>query len=272
MKFNSIKTLLIIILIIGLLSWALFPIFYSLIISLSGFELPTKFGFPKEITLSNYIEALKDKEVWNAAWNSVLIGFGATFISIFTSIPAAYAFSRSNNKLSNFLLYLFLFFRLFPWVALAFPIFYLMARFRLVDTYWGVSISHSVWIIPTSIWYLKGFFDMAPLELEESALVDGANPIQVLTRVVLPLVVPGLIAVSILAFIASYTEYLYSLILTRTHTTTLPVLMAGYLSEFKVEWRKISAISILSSIPMILFYSYTLSFMKRGTLTGVIKG
>jgi multiple sugar transport system permease protein len=266
------RTFLIFLVVLILLGWALFPIFYSLIISLSGFELPTKLGFPKEITLNNYIDALKDKEVWNATWNSLLIAIFATFLSIFTSIPSAYAFSRSQNKLSKFLYYLFLFFRLFPWIALAFPIFYLMAKLKLVDTYLGLGISHSVWIIPTSIWYLKGFFDMVPLEIEESALVDGASPFQVLLKVVLPNILPGLIAVSILAFMSSYTEYLYSLILTRTHTTTLPVLMAGYLSEFKVEWRKISAISMLSTIPMIIFYSYTLNFMKRGTLSGVIKG
>jgi multiple sugar transport system permease protein len=119
---------------------------------------------------------------------------------------------------------------------------------------------------------MKGFFDLVPRELEESAILDGATPFVLLTRVVLPLAVPGMIAVGLLAFFSSYTEYLYSLILTRVQTVTLPVLMAGYLSEFKVEWRKISAISMLSAIPMLAFYSYLLTYMRRGLLYGIMKG
>lgn len=255
-----------------LLAWSLTPVLYAGIISIAGFDLPTKLGFPKDITFANYIEALSDREVWQALINSLIIAILATLISVGTTIPASYVFSRSRTKLSSSLMLLFLFFRLFPWIALAFPIFLVMARFKMLDTYLGVSIGHSVWIIPTGIWYMKGFFDMVPKAMEESAMVDGATPLQTLVHVILPLAIPGLITVALLAFFSSYTEYLYSLILTRVKVTPLPVLMAGYLSEFKMEWRKISAISMFSTVPMVLFYTYMLRYVRRGMLSGMIKG
>jgi len=255
-----------------LLAWSLTPILYAGIISVAGFDLPTKLGVPKDVTLANYIEALSDREVWKALINSLIIAILTTLLSVGTTVPASYVFSRSRTKTSSLLMLLFLFFRLFPWIALAFPIFLVMARFRMLDTYLGVSIGHSVWIIPTGIWYMKGFFDMVPKVMEESAMVDGATPLQTLLHVVLPLAVPGLITVALLAFFASYTEYLYSLILTRVKVTPLPVLMAGYLSEFKMEWRKISAISMLSTVPMVIFYTYMLRYVRRGMLSGMIKG
>jgi len=258
--------------IILLLAWALTPVLYALIISFAGFDLPTKLGLPHDLTFANYLDALTDREVYRAMANSLIIAILATAISTFSSIPASYVFSRSQARVTSTLLLLFLFFRLFPWIALAFPIFLVMARFRLLDTYLGVSVGHTVWIIPTAVWYMKGFFDLVPRELEESAVLDGATPFVLLTRVVLPLAVPGMIAVGLLAFFSSYTEYLYSLILTRVQTVTLPVLMAGYLSEFKVEWRKISAISMLSTIPMLAFYTYLLTYMRRGLLYGIMKG
>lgn len=257
--------------IVFLVLWVLTPVIYTFIISLSGFHLPTSLGFPSEITINNYVKVFQDAEVLRCALNSTIIACVATVISVTLSVPSAFVFSRDNSRTSTYLFRLFLVFRLLSWVALALPIFLLMSKLGLTDTYLGVGIAHSCWIIPTSIWYMKGFFDLIPPEFDESAMVDGASTFQTFKEIVLPLATPGLIAIALYAYFMSFTDYLYSLILTRIDVTPLPVLMAGYLSEFDVLWRKIAAISIISTIPLIVLVAFMLKYMKGGMWGGALK-
>lgn len=258
--------------VVVLLFWVLVPFIYTLMISLAGFHLPTELGLPTEMTFDNYIEVFRDKKVWECALNSTIIAVIATTISIGVSIPSSYVFSRDRSRTSTSLFVLFLIFRLIPWVSLALPIFLLMVSFGLVDTHLGVGIAHACWIVPTTIWFMKGFFDMVPITFEESAQIDGASTFQTLKEIILPLAVPGMIAITLFAFFTSFVEYLYSLVLTRVSATTLPILMAGYLSEFQVLWRKISAISIISTIPLIIIFAFMLKYMRGGMWGKAVKG
>ena len=269
---SPIRKLCFYLIVIVMLCWALVPFIYTLMISLSGFYLPTKLGLPTEITLNNYIEVFGDEEVWRCTLNSTIIAVIATMISIGVSIPSSYVFSRDRFRTSTSLFVMFLIFRLIPWVSLTLPIFLLMVSLGLVDTHLGVSIAHACWIVPTAIWFMKGFFDTVPVTFEESAKIDGASTFQTLKDVILPIVTPGIIAVTLYAFFTSFVEYVYSLVLTRVNAVTLPILMAGYLSEFQVLWRKISAISIISCIPLIILYTAMLKFMGGDIWGTAVKG
>lgn len=268
---SPVRKLALYLIVIFLGLWVLTPVIYTFIISTAGFHLPTELGLPSEVTFSTYLEVFHDEKVWRCALNSMIIAGIATAISMILSVPSAFSLSRDNSRTSTFLFRMFLFFRLLSWVSLVLPIFLLMSKLGLVDTHLGVGIAHSCWIIPTAIWFMKGFFDMIPSEYDESAAVDGASTFQTFKEVVLPLATPGLIAVTLYAYFISFTDYIYSLILTRVNATTLPVLMAGYLSEFNVLWRKIAAISIISTIPLIVLVAVMLKYMKGGMWGGGLK-
>src|SRR5690606_9893893 len=143
---------------------------------------------------------------------------------------------------------------------------------KLIDTWHGLILIYTVFNIPFATWIMRDFFNNLPIDLEESARVDGATRWQAFLRIVLPLSAPGLVSVSILAFIFSWNEYLYALILTNFDAITLPVLIAGQNTARGVEWWYIAALSTISVMPVLIFGLTLQRFVVRGLVSGAIKG
>jgi multiple sugar transport system permease protein len=146
------------------------------------------------------------------------------------------------------------------------------ATFNLIDTHIGLILIYTMINIPFAIWIMRDFFDTLPVDLEESAMVDGASRLQAFIRIVFPLSTPGLVSVAVFSFIFSWNEFLFALMLTNVNAITLPVLIAGQNSTRGIEWWNISALALVATVPVILMSLFLQRFITRGLVAGALKG
>jgi multiple sugar transport system permease protein len=158
-----------------------------------------------------------------------------------------------------------------PPVAGIIPIYILMKNLRLLDTVWCLIFAYLTFNLPFVIWMLKGFFEEIPREIEESALIDGCSEFGVYLKIALPLIAPGLAATAILAFIFSWNEFLFALILTGTKAVTLPVGIIGFMKETGINWGYMTAGGVLALIPVLLFVMFVQRHLVKGLTMGALK-
>jgi multiple sugar transport system permease protein len=196
----------------------------------------------------------------------------ATFVSLFASVLAAYAIERlrfSGSRqvgLSIFLAYLV------PPSILFIPLAFMVFKLGLYDTRWALILTYPTFLIPFCTWLLMGYFRSIPYELEECALIDGASRLQILTKIVLPLAVPGLISAGIFAFTLSWNEFIYALtFISSSENKTVPVGVITELVEGDVyHWGALMAGALLGSVPVAIMYSFFVEYYVAG-MTGAVK-
>jgi len=220
-------------------------------------------------TLKNYFQALFKLGVGKAFINSVIIASGATVLTMLVGIPCAYGISR--YRFLRYILYLLLLTRVFPPMVIIIPYFLIFKELHLLDTHIGVIISQVTFTLPFAVWLMWSFFYALPTEIDDAALVDGCNRFQALYKVVLPLSLPSLVAISIYTFLGSWNNFFFPLILTRMDTKTLPVVAAGCISGRGIMWGQINAIAVLMLLPVIFFVFMVEKGMLKGLTTGAIK-
>jgi len=248
-----------------------FPYVFILIASLkdvAAINRPLEWNFTP--TLANWAAVVRS-DIPRQAWNSLLVGAWTAAISLVTGAPAAYAFSRFRvgGDAARFVV---LSAQMLPPAVLIVPLFLLMYTIRLLNTPWAVIAAHLTFILPFVVWFLIGFFDDIPRELEEQAMVDGCTPWQAFYRVLLPVARPGLGAAALFAFILSWNDLFYALLLSGGDSRTLPVGVAGYWTFRGVELGQMSAAILLSITPMIGLSFLVQRYLVRGFGGGVIKG
>jgi multiple sugar transport system permease protein len=205
-------------------------------------------------------------------WNTVVVSVVSTFVSLVASVLAAYAIERLRYRgskqvgLAIFLAYLV------PPSILFIPLATIVTQLGLFDTRWALILTYPTFLIPFSTWLLMGYFRSIPYELEECALIDGATRWQVLTRIVLPLSVPGLISAGIFAFTLSWNEFIYALtFISSSEVKTVPVGVVTELVEGDVyHWGSLMAGALLGSLPVAVLYSFFVEYYVSG-MTGAVK-
>jgi multiple sugar transport system permease protein len=205
-------------------------------------------------------------------WNTLLISLGATVISIATAVCAAYAIERIRFTGSRFVgLAIFLAY-LVPPSILFIPLALMVFKMGIYDTRWALILTYPTFLVPFCTWLLMGYFRSIPYELEECALVDGASRFQILTKVLLPLSVPGLISAGIFAFTLSWNEFIYALtFIASSENKTVPV---GVLTELVrsdvYEWGSLMAGALIGSLPVVILYSFFVEHYVS-SMTGAVK-
>jgi multiple sugar transport system permease protein len=159
-----------------------------------------------------------------------------------------------------------------PPIALVFPLFLFFVSLRWVDTYHGLILVYTAMILPYVIWVMRGYVEDIPIELEESALIDGCSRWMVLRRVVFPMLRNGILATAVFAFIMAMNDFVFALILTRTQVITFPVQISHYFHEQATYWARISALSVLGSIPAFVTVIAMQSYLVRSVSMGAVKG
>lgn len=253
---------------------ALFPFFWMFSSSLKSlkevFATPPTF-IPKEVTLDSYIYMLTrefDKYILNSFFVSILV----TFFGIIISCIAAYGFDRFNFFGKNILLFLFLLTQMFPSVLFIIPYFRAMVNLHLYNTHLSLIIAYTTFTIPFCTWMMKGFFSSIPKAIDESAMVDGCTRVQAFYKVVLPLVKPGLGATMIFAFLLSWNEYLFALVLiSKDKLKTIPLGLASMVGEYIIEWNRLMAASVVCTLPAILLFLYLQKYLVQGLTAGAVK-
>ena len=233
------------------------------------FTYPPVF-IPKTPDLSAFIRGLELGGAKGILDTLIISGF-CTLISLGVGALAAYSLARFRIGGKN-LAFWILSIRMLPPIAVVLPLFILYQTLRWLDTYQSLIITHTVMNIPFAVWVLKGFFEELPTDLEDSALVDGCNRFQAFSRIALPLVAPGLVATSLFCFIFSWNEFLFALILTRSHVRPLTVVISSLIGGHEILWAEISAVGTMASIPVIALAIFLQRYLVRGLTLGAVKG
>lgn len=224
-----------------------------------------------EPTLANFHRVLFEKNNIHNLINSVIITVSAVGASLLVGIPAAYSLARLPMQGSRFVLSWIISLRMIPPVVVAVPFFVLFQTLDLYDTHLAVALAYLTFCIPLTVWILRGYFADIPRGLEESAMVDGCTRLQALRRVVLPVVMPGIIATALLVLMFAWNEYLLALILTGRNAQTLPVAAARYITRTRVAWGELFAANTLIAVPVIALAFALQRHLVRGLSFGMIE-
>ena len=203
--------------------------------------------------------------------NSIIIGFGSTFIAIILGVMAAYAFSRFRIPLANDLMFFILSTRMMPPVAVAIPIFLMYRTLGLSDSHLGMIILYTAVNISLAVWLLKGFIDEIPLEYEEAAMVDGYTRFQAFRKVVLPQAATGIAATTIFCLILAWNEYAFALLLTTNAAETAPPFIPNIIGDGGLDWAAVSAGTALFLLPVLIFTLILRKHLLRGITFGAVR-
>ncbi len=204
-------------------------------------------------------------------WNSIVIGFGSTFLAVFLGTLAAYAFSRFKVPLKDDLLFFILSTRMMPPVAVAIPIFLMYRELGLSDTAAGMILLYTAVNLSLSVWLLKGFVDEIPREYEEAAVVDGYTRLQAFVKVVLPQMRAGIAATAIFCLIFAWNEYAFALLLTSGNAQTAPPFIPIIIGEGGLDWPAVAAGTTLFLLPVVIFTIMLRNQLLRGITFGAVR-
>jgi multiple sugar transport system permease protein len=203
--------------------------------------------------------------------NSVIIGFGSTFLAIFLGTLAAYAFSRFKIPLKDDLLFFILSTRMMPPIAVAIPIFLMFRTLGLSDTHLGMILLYTAVNISLAVWLLKGFIDEIPREYEEAALIDGYTRFQAFRKVVLPQAATGIAATSIFCLIFAWNEYAFAVLLTSGNAQTAPPFIPTIIGVGGQDWPAVAAGATLFLLPVMVFTILLRKHLLRGITFGAVR-
>jgi multiple sugar transport system permease protein len=204
-------------------------------------------------------------------YNSVVIGFGSTFLSVFLGTLAAYAFSRFKVPLKDDLLFFILSTRMMPPIAVAIPIFLMFRSLGLNDTYAGMILLYTAVNLSLSVWLLKGFIDEIPVEYEEAALIDGYTRFQAFYKVVLPQAVTGIASTAIFCLIFAWNEYAFAVLLTSGNAQTAPPFIPTIIGVSGQDWPAVAAGATLFLVPVVVFTIVLRKHLLRGITFGAVR-
>ena len=250
-----------------------FPVYWLFIIS---FKTPDEiFAFPpvwypRSIQFSNYMVLFKDGDA-ETVLNSLILATTSTLFAMILGTIAAYSLVRFRTGGENLAVWI-ISQRMMPPVAIVFPIFLLYVFLGWVDTYVGLILLYTAFSLPYVIWMMRGYIEDIPLELEESALVDGCSRWAVLWKVVMPMARSGLFATAVFTFVFAWNDFLFALVLTRTEVTTYTVQVTHYFGGQSNFWAKIAAMSVLGTIPVFFAVATMQRYLVRGISMGAVKG
>ena len=224
-------------------------------------------------SLEHYIAMLGGETFWLWTRNSVIVAIGTTLVGLLLAIPAGYAFSRYDFAGRKGSMFAFMVVQMFPGIIILVPYFMVMKTLGLLNTSVGLIIAYSVTALPLCVWMLKGFFDSVPRALEEAALLDGCNQLEVFFRIVLPLSLPAVAITALFSFITAWNEFLLALVFnTSNDAFTLPVGLASMIPATGQQWGDFAAASVIVSIPIVVMFVFFQRALIQGMSAGSVKG
>lgn len=260
--------------VIGL--YTVFPFYWAIVSSLkSGSALFQVEFWPTHPQWHNYVAVFREQPFGRNILNSVFVAVSTVTLSLALALAAAYAIGRVQFRGRTLLLFVILGVSMFPQIAVLSGMFELISALGLYNNLLALSFSYLIFTLPFTVWVLTTFMRELPKELEEAAIVDGATPLTIVTRVFMPLMGPALVTTGLLAFIAAWNEFLFALTFTlSSDMRTVPVAIAliSGASSHELPWGNIMAASVIVTVPLIVL---VLVFQRRivtGLTAGAIKG
>jgi len=278
-RFSTTRTLnrvLFYVLVVGVCAVVLFPVYWMILSAIQPARLSMRFPppfFPQAINLAPFQQLFRDYPVVTWVVNSSFISLLSTLLCLALGIVGAYALACLRWR-GRGLFGLALFFtQMLPEALIIIPIFIILRQLQLLENLPAVSLVNTAFVLPIGIWILKGVFDAVPSEIREAAQVDGCSELSVLWRIVVPLSLPGLVAVGVVAFFYAWNEFLFtSTMLTTDAVRPAAVGLASLRSMMETPVERILAASMLFSAPPVLFYIVMQRYIVSGLTAGAVKG
>lgn len=252
-----------------------FPYYWMFVSSAetgSMFEWPPQL-LPHELTLAAYQSIFAERDLLTWLKNTFIVAGCTSFFCAIISINAAYALSRFHTSTTKLFTAIILFAQLLPAALIVVPLFVIFQQTGLYDSLLGLAIADTAFILPLSIWLLKGFFDQIPVEIEQQAMVDGCTPLGAFYRVTLPLAMPGLVVVVAMGFISGWDEFFLARTLIASQDNwVLSVGLTSFRGEYTIAWNEMMAAAVIFALPALAFFLLVQRYLVAGLAAGAVKG
>jgi arabinogalactan oligomer / maltooligosaccharide transport system permease protein len=276
----------------GLISFTLltiYPVLWVLALAFSGqqsvgiVDLPKDPSFlerlrgvlpwPAHFSVKNFVDVMTEQPFGRWLLNSVLVSVMTTALGVFLACTAAYAFSRFRFPGRDGGMLAFLVSQMFPGTLMLIPLFIIIVKWLgLGNTFWGLVIVYATTAIPFCVWMLKGYFDTIPIDIEESARIDGASPQTIFFRIILPLAKPAIAITALFSFMTAWNEFiLASVFLEAEAKYTAPVGLRFFVGGFSSQWGFFAAGSVIVSLPVVILFLYLQKYLVSGLTAGSVK-
>ena len=271
MRVSLIKRLFFFLLLIGIALPVLFPFLWMVS---SSFKTQVDIvSWPPKLIFSpiigNYIKVFAEQNFLKYFVNSSVIGVTAVVFSLLLGLPAAYTIARFKQKrLSVFILVA----RLMPGISFLMPWYIIFSRLKLMDSYVALILSHMLIALPIVVWIMSSYFETIPIEMEESAMVDGATRQRSFVSIILPVSGPGIVTSITLSFIFSWNNFMFSQVLSMEKTKTLPIAVYNFVSYAEVDWGAVMAAAVAIMTPAIILTMIFQKYVVKGLTMGAVKG
>jgi ABC-type glycerol-3-phosphate transport system permease component len=254
---------------------ALFPLFWAFSTSIKDrvdtYTLPPKF-FNFTPTLKNYTSLFSIDAFPKIYLNTIFVTAMSTLIVLVLGALSAYAIARRPSfKGRSSLEALMIAVRALPGIVLLLPLYKLSSFFGLYDSLWALILIYAGFNLPFAIWLLTSFFRQIPIELEEAARVDGASNTRMFVKILLPLAMPGIVATGVFIALLSWNEFLIPVIMAGENSKTLPVFVAGFISNRTLDWGPMAAAATISLVPIVIFTIFIQKYLVAGLSSGAVK-
>lgn len=253
---------------------SLFPLYWLISTSMKSkaeaFAMPPKWLFMPDFT--NYSGLLENVSFLESLKNSLVISVSATILAVTLGVMAGYALARNNSRSGNAMGIGIILARMIPPMGIIIPFYMIFNYLSLTDRYVSVILIYLTTVLPFVTWIMMGFFQGVPAEIEEAALIDGCGRIGTFLRICLPVVKPGIATCAMFAFMMSWNEYFYAVIMTGNSTKTAPIYIQSFVSSSGTNWGSLCAASVLVVLPILIFTIFCQRSLVRGLMGGAVKG
>ncbi|MHB8063806.1 MAG: carbohydrate ABC transporter permease [Ruminiclostridium sp.] len=274
MKKNISKTIKIFVIIFSFIIM-IFPFYWLIITSLKPpaeiYTSPLSY-VPLKPVLDNYINAFSQTKFFVYIVNSIIVTLISSTLILFTAICGGYALARYDFKLKRQILMLLIVSQMVPLITAIIPIFSLYSRWGLIDSLWSLVLSYTVGNIPFCLITMSSFFKRIPKALEEAAKIDGCSRIEAAVRVILPITLPGIIAVFVFAFTGCWNEMFYSIMMINSESKrTIPVGLMNFVQKTNVDWGQMCAAAVVTLLPVTVLFFAIQKYIVAGLTAGAVK-
>jgi multiple sugar transport system permease protein len=229
--------------------------------------------WPQNLTFSNYIDTFQNSSFPLYFMNSFIVSMSSSILVLFVSILGGYSMARYSFRGKKLFLISFLATQMIPVMVILVPLFITFSQLHLLNKLPSLIITYTAMNIPFCLLTMSSFFQRIPVSLEEAALIDGCNKFQTMTKIILPIMRPGIVATLVFAFTGAWNDLFFGVMFTNSESTkTVPVGLSSFVQKFDINWGQMSAAGILSLIPVVIMFAFAQKYIVSGLTEGAVKG
>jgi multiple sugar transport system permease protein len=274
-RHRTIEKILLPIIVLAIAVIIAFPYYWMIASSVQGgslFEWPPRL-VPTSASLNAYKEVIAERPIARWFRNSTIVSLTTALFSLVIALNAGYALSRWRTRVNTLFGLIILLTQMLPATLLVVPFYVIYRQLQLYNTLIGIAIADTVFVLPLSIWLMKGFFDSIPADLEEQAQVDGCTRLGAFYRITVPLALPGLVVVTVFAFMVGWDDYFFARTLISSESNwVLSVGLTSFQGQYITDWDGIMAAAAMFALPPAIFFLFVQRYLIQGLTGGAVKG